>query len=140
MEKEPDIVKAQKLILWAEHLVFVYPNWWGGAPALFKGFIDRAFSSGFAINYTKENGYQKLLTGKSAHLFMTMDAPALYYKFWCRNAWQSIMKKNVLEFCGIKPVKNTLFGSVKQADENQRKKWLEQVKKVAELQRGKGSK
>jgi putative NADPH-quinone reductase len=32
---------ARELILWAEHLVFVYPTWWGTMPALLKGFLDR---------------------------------------------------------------------------------------------------
>ncbi|MGV8640893.1 NAD(P)H-dependent oxidoreductase, partial [Pseudomonas aeruginosa] len=31
---EPDLLEAQRQIHWAEHLVFVYPVWWGGLPAL----------------------------------------------------------------------------------------------------------
>jgi putative NADPH-quinone reductase len=31
---EGDVLKAQKLITWANHLVFVYPTWWAGLPAL----------------------------------------------------------------------------------------------------------
>ena len=38
---EPDLLQAQANILWAEHLVLVYPIWWGGIPALLKGFFDR---------------------------------------------------------------------------------------------------
>lgn len=30
---EPDLLKAQADITWAEHLAFVYPVWWGGIPA-----------------------------------------------------------------------------------------------------------
>ena len=33
IELEPDLVKAQELILWADHLVWVHPVWWGGLPA-----------------------------------------------------------------------------------------------------------
>ena len=39
---EPDLQEAQRLIQWAEHLVFVYPLWWGAMPALLKGFIKLA--------------------------------------------------------------------------------------------------
>lgn len=39
---EPDLVRAQQDIAWAEHLVFVYPTWWGTYPARLKGFLDRA--------------------------------------------------------------------------------------------------
>jgi Putative NADPH-quinone reductase (modulator of drug activity B) len=35
---EPDLLQAQANIHWAEHLVLVYPIWWGGIPALLKGF------------------------------------------------------------------------------------------------------
>src|SRR5690349_20449534 len=44
---EPDISASRDLILWADHLVFVYPTWWGTMPALLKGFIDRVFILGF---------------------------------------------------------------------------------------------
>ena len=38
-ELEPDLLAAQEKIKWAEHLVIVYPLWWGGVPALLKGFL-----------------------------------------------------------------------------------------------------
>ncbi|MBK5535525.1 NAD(P)H-dependent oxidoreductase [Pseudomonas sp. TH08] len=38
---EDDLSGAQSDILWAEHLTLVYPIWWGGIPALLKGFFDR---------------------------------------------------------------------------------------------------
>ena len=47
---EPDLQAAQAQITWAEHLVWVYPTWWGAMPALLKGFIDRVFLPGFAFN------------------------------------------------------------------------------------------
>lgn len=30
-------------ILWAEALVFVYPTWWFGLPAMLKGYLDRVW-------------------------------------------------------------------------------------------------
>ncbi|WP_257092963.1 NAD(P)H-dependent oxidoreductase [Sphingobacterium sp. E70] len=64
-ELEPDLLQAWEDILWAEHLVWVHPVWWGGLPAMMKGFIDRLFLPGFAFqyrenslfgtNYSKEN-------------------------------------------------------------------------------------
>ena len=62
---EPDIILVQKEILKANHLVFVYPNWWGTYPALLKGFFDRVFTSGFAFRYRKNSKIpEKLLKGK----------------------------------------------------------------------------
>ena len=45
---EKDLQKIQKDILWANHLIFVFPTWWGTYPALLKGFVDRVFLPGFA--------------------------------------------------------------------------------------------
>jgi len=52
---EPDLVAAQRDIHWAEHVVFVYPTWWGTYPALLKGFLDRVLTPGFAfIHVTRD--------------------------------------------------------------------------------------
>jgi putative NADPH-quinone reductase len=40
---EPDLLSAQSDILWATHLTFVFPIWWGGIPALLKG-LSTVFS------------------------------------------------------------------------------------------------
>jgi NAD(P)H dehydrogenase (quinone) len=79
-EPEGDVLKAQELITWANHLVFVYPTWWAGLPALLRLFFEMVFSPGFAFKYhdrmgKKIVGWDKLLTGKSARIISTMDAP-----------------------------------------------------------------
>ena len=48
-ELEPDLLDAQEKIKWADHLVWIYPVWWGSLPAIMKGFIDRTFLPGFAF-------------------------------------------------------------------------------------------
>nr|WP_287423106.1 NAD(P)H-dependent oxidoreductase [Candidatus Brachybacter algidus] len=49
-ELEPDLLESWEKIKWADHLVWVHPVWWGGLPAIMKGFIDRLFSSRFCIS------------------------------------------------------------------------------------------
>lgn len=36
-------------VQWAEALVFVYPTWWFGLPAVLKGFLDRVLVPGVAF-------------------------------------------------------------------------------------------
>ena len=73
---EPDLLSAQSDILWATHLVFVFPIWWGGIPALMKGFLDRIFLPGFAFKYRAGKTFpDKLLQGRTAHLLVTLDTP-----------------------------------------------------------------
>ena len=134
-ELEPDLVQVQKDILEANHLVFVYPTWWSTYPALLKGFIDRVFLPKFAFKY-RENSllWDKLLTGKTARLIVTMDTPKWYYSLVYKSPGHNSMKKGILEFCGVKPVRISAFGPVKTSDEKKRKKWIEQVKKIGEKQ------
>ena len=54
-ELEPDLVEAQEKIKWSEHLVWVYPVWWGSVPAMMKGFIDRVFLPGFAFKKREDS-------------------------------------------------------------------------------------
>lgn len=133
-ELEPDLVKAQESIQWAEHLVFVYPTWWGGLPALLKGFLDRVLLPGFAFKY-RENSllWDKLLTGKSAHLIVTMDTPPWYYRIIYRMPGHNQMKRTILGFCGVQPIQITSIGSVKASTEQQRAKWLQQVKQLGAI-------
>ncbi|WP_042220647.1 NAD(P)H-dependent oxidoreductase [Oceanobacillus manasiensis] len=132
-ELEEDLIKAQKWIKWANHLVFVYPTWWGSMPAVLKGFIDRVFLPGFAFRY-RENSplWDKLLTGKTAHLIVSMDTPSWYNRFVYRRAGHQVMKRNVLKFCGIKQVRITEITPVKNAADYKRATWLKRVEKLGQ--------
>lgn len=132
-ELEPDLTEAWEKIKWADHLVWAHPVWWGGLPAITKGFIDRLFLPGVAFQY-RENSvwWDKLLAGKTAHIITTLDQPSWYY--WLAFGRPSVnqLKKSTLEFCGVKPVKVTYIGAVKTSDFSLRKKWLDRVEKSGE--------
>src|SRR5215468_10574011 len=64
---EPSIAEAMELLEWADHIVFVFPTWWGTMPAALKGFLDRVLMPGFAFEEHEDGpGWTKLLTGRSA--------------------------------------------------------------------------
>lgn len=127
-ELEPELREVQEAIEWAGHLVFVYPIWWGSIPALLKGMFDRVFLPGYAFKYRKNSSlWDRLLAGRSAHVIATMDTPPWYYRFVYRMPGHHQMKRTILEFCGIKPVKVTSLGPVRFATLARRNKWLEQV-------------
>ena len=133
---EPDILKVQEKISKADHLVFVYPNWWGTYPALLKGFFDRVFTSGFAFRYRKNNNLpEKLLTGKSARVIVTMDTPLWYYSIGYKKPGHNSIKRSVLGLCGISPVKFTAFSPIRHSEKTQRMKWLKKVEMLGKSQR-----
>lgn len=125
MELEPDLLDAWEKIKWADHLVWIHPVWWGGLPAIMKGFIDRLFLPGMAFRY-RENSvwWDKLLKGKSGHIITTMDQPGLYYYLVYGQPSINQLKKSTLQFCGINPVKVTRFGIVKTANLDNRQRWI----------------
>lgn len=136
MELEPDLMKAWEIIQWADHLVWVHPVWWGGFPALMKGFIDRLFLPGMAYKY-RENSvwWDKLLKGKTAHIITTLDQPGWYYRLFFGRPSVNQLKKSILEYCGVKPVKLTYIGIIRNSKDEQRSQWLRKVKELGKKQK-----
>lgn len=134
-ELEPDLLQAQQLIRWAEHLVWVYPVWWGSLPAIMKGFIDRVFLPGFA--FKKREGsvwWDKLLSGKSARIISTLDQPAWYYRWVNGNPSNNAMKKLTMNFVGVNKVKTTTIGPLRLSKANYRTNWLDKVERLGHKQ------
>lgn len=44
------------LLRWAEGLVFVFPTWWYGLPAILKGWLDRTLAPGVAFSLDEGGG------------------------------------------------------------------------------------
>lgn len=131
MELEPDLLKAWEIIQWADHLVWVHPVWWGGFPALMKGFIDRLFLPGMAYQYRKNSvWWDKLLKGKTAHIITTLDQPGWYYRLFFGRPSVNQLRKSILEYCGVKPVKVTYIGIIRNSKDEQRAQWLRKVKEL----------
>ena len=130
-ELEPDLVRAQELIQWSNHMVFVYPNWWGTMPALMKGFFDRVFLPGFAFKYRDNSAFwDKLLAGRTAQLIVTMDTPPWYYRLIYRRPGHNEMKRTILGFCGIKVVRITELAIVRNSVQQMREKWVSIVESL----------
>ncbi|MDX1368702.1 NAD(P)H-dependent oxidoreductase [Pseudomonas sp.] len=122
---EPDLLEAQRQIHWAEHLVFVYPVWWGGLPALLKGFFDRVFLPGFAFKYRgRSQLWDKLLSGRTADLLVTLDTPPWYFRWIYGAPAHRQMTRTILGFSGIKTRRLSEFAPVRPSSEEQRQSWL----------------
>lgn len=130
---EPDLVEAQQQIRWADHLVFVYPNWWGTMPALLKAFFDRVFTPGFAFSFYEDGegaGHEELLGGRTAELIVTMDMPAWVYRWIYREPGTNAIKRATLGFAGIQTTRVNPFGPVKDSTPAQRQRWLEKATRL----------
>jgi NAD(P)H dehydrogenase (quinone) len=122
---EHDLLEAQREIHWAEHLVFVYPVWWGGLPSVLSGFLDRVLMPGFAFKtHGRKHISNELLRGRTAELLVTMDTPPRYFRWVYGAPAHRQMVRTVLAFCGIKTKRLTEFAPIRISSEEQRQQWL----------------
>ncbi|NVK03445.1 MAG: NAD(P)H-dependent oxidoreductase [Flavobacteriia bacterium] len=127
-ELEPDLLDAQEKLKWADHIVWIYPVWWGSYPAIMKGFLDRVFLPGFAFKKIENSLFsKKLLKGKTARIICTLDQPGWFYKLMYNSPSHNAMKRLTLNYIGIRKVKITTIGPLRLSKEKYRLKWLRRV-------------
>jgi len=78
----PDLVREQQRFLEADLVVWVFPIWWGGMPAIMKGWFDRVLAFGFAYAdgkrydtgfFPQKRGLLCLSTGGTRQRFSAND-------------------------------------------------------------------
>ena len=123
---------CQEQLLWAQHLVFVFPTWWTNMPAILKGYIDQVYATDVAYRYQTGKALpEQLLKGKTARIIVTMDAPVWWNRWVTKAPQTNALKKGTLHFCGVKPVKVTTFAQVRDSSPVKREQWLERVHLLA---------
>lgn len=136
-KEEPDIQRAKKAIHWSDHIVFIYPTWWGNLPGILKSFLDRVFVPGFAFNEIQPDAYEKLLRPKTAQLISTMDTPLFVYKLIYGSPASRALSIATLKFCGISPVRKLFLSPVKHSSEKKKQQWIKKVYRLGNsLQHG----
>ena len=114
-------------------LVIVDPLWLGSMPALLKAFLEQVLRPGFAFEYQSRGMPKKLLKGTSARIVVTMGMPASVYRWvYFAHSLRSL-KRNILAFCGIAPIRSTLIGNVEGMSDRQRMEWLDEVRGLGML-------
>lgn len=125
-----EIASAQEAIAQASHLLIIYPLWLGSMPALLKGFLEQVFRPGFAFDPASEGKlWKKRLKGKSCRIVITMGMPALVYRWFFGAHSLKSLERNILGFCGIGPIRESLIGSV-EADAGKRAMWLQKMEQL----------
>lgn len=127
---ENEIIKyIQEKIMSSDEMVFVFPVWWSGIPAILKNFFDSVFISGFAFEYWAE-WKKELLTDKKASVIATCDAPANIYlenSDWTWVNLKTYFDKSLFWFCGVKMTDFKLYWELRASTEDERKEFLENL-------------
>ena len=78
-----DVAAEQEKLKWADAVVFQFPVWWFGFPAILKGWVDRVFAYKFAYGYKNAGNTYRYgdgaLAGKRALLSVTSGGPKVDY-------------------------------------------------------------
>lgn len=117
----------------ADGIVIVHPNWWGQPPAILKGWVDRVIRPGIAYEFLDgdagEGVPNGLLKAKAAIIFNTSNTAEEREKAVFGDPLDTIWKNCIFGLCGIANVHRRTFSIVVTSTEEQRKQWLDGVKK-----------
>ncbi|AEJ18491.1 NAD(P)H-dependent oxidoreductase [Gracilinema caldarium] len=139
-------LRYQQLIKDAHRVVFIHPDWWGGPPAILKGYLDRVFRPGVAYGF-READFRNadspgLFSNKRFDVFITTDAqdpdsssvqnhaPGIDEPSRQRSSsWPParVWKEQVLEFCGVKAAYIHVFWNLRGSTYAERKAYLDSI-------------
>lgn len=89
-------------LLWADTLIFVYPTWWYGLPAMLKGWLDRVLLPEIAFHMPKGDG-DDITPGlthiKHLQVFTTCGASRLLTA-WVGAPGKRTLTKGIKLVCG----------------------------------------
>jgi NAD(P)H dehydrogenase (quinone) len=82
----PDVAAEQAKLLRADAVIFSFPLWWFGMPAILKGWVDRVYAAGFAYGVGQHGGErwgerygEGVLSGRRAMLAVTIGGREPHY-------------------------------------------------------------
>ena len=90
--------------------------------------VDRAFLPGIAFAYEGDGHFpKKLFEGRTARVLITADTPPWYLWLGYRNGWLNVLRRQILEFVGLKPTRLTHLGPASEAKPEQVQRWVKQI-------------
>jgi putative NADPH-quinone reductase len=133
---EPDLAAARDAFVACDHVVFVFPLWCGDMPAILKGFIERILQPDLLkIQTSGGSASWKIFKGKSARVIMTMGMPGWFYRWYFGAHALKLLKRNILHFAGISPVRSSIYGMIEAVGPEKRQQWLREVEALGHVAR-----
>ncbi len=125
----PDLMREQARVAQADLYIWIFPLWWGGMPAILKGWFDRVLAYGFAYADGKryESGYFR---GRQGILAITTGGTEERFSFGGSYGDISQVLHGVqhcmLRYLGLEASAPFMAYAVPRLGEDQRKAYLEQ--------------
>lgn len=99
-----DVLKEQARIERADGLCFIFPIWWFGPPAMFKGWLDRVWSAGWAYTFDEKMSGSLLDARPCTFLMPTGSRPSRMARQGYDKDLDNVWRNGVLGFCGVNPI------------------------------------
>ena len=127
--RNSDIIDARSEMLWAEHLVFIFPLWLGGPPAMLKAFMECIACNEFLLGTGKGLMPEGKLPGRSARILVTMGMPSFIYRTFFMRHGTKAFEQGILALAGVRPVRTCYIGGVATSN-GKRSHWLKRARKL----------
>lgn len=129
-----DIAREQALVAQADNVILQFPLWWGGPPAILKGWIDRVLAYGFA--YVDARRFDTgLFHGR--HAMMSVTTGGTPERFEEGGVYGPIgpilmpIRKLALEYMGFEVAQPYIAHGVPRSGDAERKAHLEAFSEAA---------
>ena len=110
----------------ADGIVIVHPNWWGGPPAILRGWVDRVVRTNSCYRFTKD-GVVSFVGGKTVQVFSTSNTPREVEMNVYGDPIENFWKVVVFGLLGTQSFERRNFESVVVSTPEERQNWLAEV-------------
>jgi putative NADPH-quinone reductase len=123
------------LLIRADMVAVIHPNYWGAPPAMMKGWMDRVFahSAAYAFEKGEDQGDvpKGLLRARAALVLNTSNTDAARERDSFGDPLDRMWRECLLGYCGIAHVRRHVFRIVATATPAERVAWLRQAGELA---------
>jgi Putative NADPH-quinone reductase (modulator of drug activity B) len=125
-----DIQREQNYIKNADTVIFIYPLWWSGFPAMLKGYIDRVFYPGFAFDFSEKGG-QSSIKYKKAIVFTSMGmSQKNFIETKAEESYGVVFDEMVFASAGLKVMQHKYFTYNRDSEEAVVKGYMEEIQEA----------
>ena len=123
----PDVAAEQEKLFRADLLIFQFPLWWFGLPAILKGWVDRVFAAG--LTYGGGRWYSNgVFRGKRAMLSLTTGGgPSIYGPRGLNGDMETLLfpiQHGMLYFLGFDVLPPFVAWAVARSSQHEREEYL----------------
>ncbi|MDR2104855.1 MAG: NAD(P)H-dependent oxidoreductase [Deferribacteraceae bacterium] len=126
---DPLVKKYIEMLRGSTSLAFIFPVWWSDAPAIVKGFLDKALLPEFAFISSDKGLIGRLSFIERADILTTASSPKWFLRLKCGNPFKKIFLDTILKSIGIKKGSWQHCNIDKQNGVKHREKYLEKIER-----------